>query len=79
MEKVIQAKHVLDEEILKVMRGRSRWSRSSSRWHFEEAIPDVPRKVLLAKLASMIRRGIIDGCTCGCRGDFQIKEAGGWR
>lgn len=30
----------------------------------------IPWKVVNAKCASMIRRGLLDGCTCGCRGDF---------
>lgn len=39
------------------------------------AVPlGTPPKVLLAKLASMIRRGLIDGCDCGCRGDFRMRE-----
>jgi hypothetical protein len=36
----------------------------------------VPRKLLIAKLAHMQRRGLIDGCTCGCRGDFEVTEKG---
>ena len=32
--------------------------------------PDAPEKVLIAKLRSMERRGIIGGCGCGCRGDW---------
>jgi hypothetical protein len=36
-----------------------------------DALPDFPQKVILAKLRKMVRRGIVDGCTCGCRGDFQ--------
>lgn len=34
--------------------------------------PNVPPKVVLAKAKRLVRRGLIDGCTCGCRGDFQI-------
>lgn len=26
-----------------------------------------------AKLRRMIARGLIDGCACGCRGDYTIK------
>lgn len=38
-----------------------------------DAFPEgTPEKVAMAKLKSMIKRGIIDGCTCGCRGDFHI-------
>lgn len=36
-------------------------------------LPDFPVKVVKAKLYQMIRAGLIDGCTCGCRGDFTLK------
>lgn len=29
-------------------------------------------KVLLAKLKRLIKRGLITGCACGCRGDFEL-------
>lgn len=32
-----------------------------------------PPKVALAKMRAMIRKGLIDGCACGCRGDFRLK------
>lgn len=32
----------------------------------------IPEKVFLAKSRTLIRRGLIDGCACGCRGDFTI-------
>lgn len=35
--------------------------------------PDMPWKVVLAKARSLIRRGLIDGCDCGCRGNFEVK------
>lgn len=38
--------------------------------------PWVPTKLLLAKLEHMERRGLIDGCTCGCRGDFVVLKKG---
>jgi hypothetical protein len=34
--------------------------------------PSVPRKVIMAKLRRLVKRGVIDGCTCGCRGDFKV-------
>lgn len=34
----------------------------------------VPPKVLLAKAKRMIRRGLIAGCACGCRGDWEVYE-----
>jgi hypothetical protein len=36
----------------------------------------VPFKVAVAKMASLVRRGLVDGCTCGCRGDFELTENG---
>lgn len=40
-----------------------------------DAVPaGTPAKVVLAKLDSMIRRGLIEGCACGCRGDFKIRR-----
>lgn len=33
-------------------------------------VPGVPEKLVLAKASKMIRRGRLDGCACGCRGDF---------
>lgn len=33
-----------------------------------------PWKVANAKLRKMERRGLVDGCPCGCRGDWTILE-----
>jgi hypothetical protein len=38
--------------------------------------PDVPDRLLLAKMDGLIRRGLVDGCTCGCRGDFVLTAKG---
>lgn len=35
-----------------------------------------PAKVALAKMRGLIKRGLVDGCGCGCRGDFMITEKG---
>lgn len=40
-----------------------------------DAFPDgTPEKVVMAKLKIMIKRKLINGCTCGCRGDFHISN-----
>jgi hypothetical protein len=31
---------------------------------------EMPQKLLLAKAAKLIRRGLLTGCVCGCRGGF---------
>lgn len=33
-------------------------------------------KIVMAKVEKLIRRGMLDGCTCGCRGDFVIAAVG---
>ena len=33
-------------------------------------------KIWLAKMKSMIRRGLSGGCDCGCRGDYEITDKG---
>lgn len=39
-------------------------------------LPDVPVKLARAKLGNLIRRGLVDGCACGCRGDFSLTNKG---
>ncbi|MDO8728356.1 MAG: hypothetical protein Q7K26_00525 [bacterium] len=36
----------------------------------------IPPKIALAKIAAMIRKKLVDGCACGCRGDFIIAVKG---
>lgn len=46
-----------------------------TRYSLPDAAPELaafPWKVLNAKLASMRRRQLIDGCPCGCRGDWRL-------
>lgn len=31
----------------------------------------IPQKVIRAKAKRLIGRGLINGCACGCRGDFE--------
>lgn len=75
----MKAKDIPEEPILQyLLQHKGQWC---YRWGDEKnvtkAMPEgTPPKVALAKLAAMIRRGLIDGCTCGCRGDFEITEAG---
>jgi hypothetical protein len=40
------------------------------------ALPDIPAKVLRAKLRSLIKRSIITGCADNheCRGDYAIRQ-----
>jgi hypothetical protein len=38
--------------------------------------PEAPEKLQLAKMDALILRKLVDGCTCGCRGDFEITDKG---
>jgi len=38
--------------------------------------PDIPDKLIHAKMRQLIKNGLVDGCPCGCRGDFEITEKG---
>ena len=41
------------------------------------AMPDgTPEKVGRAKMDALIRRELVSGCTCGCRGDFEVTDKG---
>lgn len=35
-----------------------------------------PEKLALAKMRMLVRRGLVKGCTCGCRGDFVLTKNG---
>lgn len=37
---------------------------------------EYPDKLRRAKVKSMLRKGLIDGCACGCRGDFELTDKG---
>jgi hypothetical protein len=36
----------------------------------------LPDKLVLAKIARLMKRGLIDGCPCGCRGDYELTSKG---
>lgn len=41
-----------------------------------DEVPGVPWKVVLAKFRRVRDRGLVDGCDCGCRGDFELTPLG---
>lgn len=73
--KVIQCKDVDKVDILrsidKIENLEGRWTLL---WEIQADFPDIPPKVILAKLRQMLRAGWITGCGCGCRGDFEIVD-----
>ena len=52
------------------------WSEGDER-DVGQAMPaETPRKLVHAKMRSLMRRGLVDGCGCGRRGDFEITPLG---
>jgi hypothetical protein len=45
-------------------------------WNLEAMMPMFPEEVILSKARRLEARGLIKGCTCGCRGDFELTEEG---
>jgi hypothetical protein len=90
--KPLQAKHLSDVMVLNVIRSCQEEKANTSKywgevraiggdvwgcvWDIFHNLPQFPEKLLNAKFESMARRGLIDGCFCGCRGDIVIEEKG---
>jgi hypothetical protein len=66
----VQAKDTPDAIILAAMVKVAQEHGPAFTWDIENALPTAPYKVVRAKLKSMKKRNIIDGCACGCRGDW---------
>jgi len=79
----MQCKDIPDVPILKFLEGlNDTWAT----WFDYEPRPKntvmhampcgVSQKLALAKMRMLIRKGVVDGCGCGCRGDFILTEKG---
>jgi hypothetical protein len=72
----LQCKDIPDENFLnairKVREGINGWA---SMWRVSEAL-GIDDKLCCAKARSLIKRGLADGCPCGCRGDFIVVGEG---
>jgi hypothetical protein len=75
----MQAKDIPEKPVLEFIASSSIWCTWVSGYpnSVRNAMPkDTPDKVAIAKMRALIKRGLVDGCTCGCRGDYQITEQG---
>jgi hypothetical protein len=79
----VKTSDIPDEPILKFLAGPYEdWPVAGWATWFEglpnsvqNAMPaGTPKKVALSKMASLIRRGKVEGCACGCRGDFRLPN-----
>lgn len=67
----MKAADISDEEMLSIMQKVALPHGATMLLDAQKAMPQYPPKIVLAKFRSMIKRGIIEGCPCGCRGDFK--------
>lgn len=42
------------------------------RYDIPRVYPNLPEKVVMAKAEELMAAGVIDGCDCGCRGDYEV-------
>ena len=48
-----------------------------NRWDFDETpYADLPDNLFRAKMGKLIARGLITGCACKCRGDWELTDKG---
>jgi hypothetical protein len=83
VRKGVQAKHLSKEQVLAAIDaavGESSFgSKTASRFAIGEHLPvGFPAKVVLAKLTKMCNQGLVDGCTCGCSGQFRRIDPETW-
>ena len=78
-EKLLQAKDITEEQFLGAVHKANEQTSVVFGWPIDTAmvwdlarILDVPEKIVRAKAARLIKKGVLEGCTCGCRGDFRI-------
>jgi hypothetical protein len=75
-KKTIQAKHLDTRKILEFIVDHCK--KTGHLWttfyDLEDGFPDwdkYPDKVIRAKMRSLVKQGYLNGCNCGCRGDFE--------
>lgn len=76
----IQTKDIDKVAVLKFMENnQDSWCTLYNGFHNSvgNAMPDgLPIKLRLSVMRNLINRGLVAGCPCGCRGDFEITPKG---
>jgi hypothetical protein len=72
-----QCKDILDGPLLGLIARKQRekgmWVNT---WDFEPPYSELPDNLFRAKMGQLMKRGLIDGCNCGCRGDYELTDKG---
>lgn len=45
-------------------------------WDLEPPYSNLPGKLFRAKTGQLMKQGLLDGCNCGCRGDYELTPKG---
>jgi hypothetical protein len=72
----LQAKHVRKLELLEWIAARCKSAHRVATLYAIEAELGMPWKLALAVAIRLEARGWIDGCTCGCGGNFTVTLEG---
>lgn len=76
----MQAKDIPDEPILRFLSQQTQWATHGDGYSMptvQDAVPPgTPLKIQLSKMRMLLRRGLVGGCPCGCRGDWLITQKG---
>lgn len=76
----MQCKDIPDTPILAFLAKQQRPANWYAREYENSVLNAMPAaangKLGLAKMRILMRRGLVDGCACGCRGDFIITAKG---
>jgi hypothetical protein len=83
----MQCKDIPDEAILRFLAvhggiGCTVWRNHATGEPYNErsalhAMPSgTPEKLARAKMKRLVDRGLVDGCSCGCRGDWELTLKG---
>lgn len=77
----LQCKDIDDVPILEFLNYRRIKGLGWACWYegYDNSVPfpeSVSSKLKIAKMASLIRRRMVTGCPCGCRGDYEITGKG---
>lgn len=76
----MQCKDIPDEPILRLLAMRPgvwhNWYFGNDKDVRQAMPPGLHDKLVLAKMRMLMRRGLVSGCDCGCRGDFEITDKG---
>jgi hypothetical protein len=74
--RLLQAKHIDTRAFLRTLYTESYFPGPGVvLWDFC-AEYGMPQRLFLAKVRKLIKRGLVSGCDCGCRGDFALTNQG---